>query len=394
LFNQQYEILEKESALLKNYSRHPVEFVKGEGVYLYDRNGNEYLDFLCGIAVTSFGHGNYRIKSAVEKQINKLWHVSNLFESESQEQLAQKLSEKSGLDYVFFCNSGTEANEAAIKFARKWGKGRNHIITALNSFHGRTMGSLSATGQKKLWEDFLPLTPGFSYAEYGDMNKLEQAYLEYPNETVAVMLEPIQGESGIIVPPKGYLKSVKEFCDAHNLLLIIDEVQSGMGRTGKFFAHQWEGIKPDIITLAKGIANGLPLGAVICSKEVGDEIKPGNHGSTFGGNPIAVSAANEVVNLLDEEALFRIEKMGNLLIKNLTGLQSCKIKEVRGKGLMIGVEFMEDVSAKKVSSELLANGVVTGTSGESVLRILPPFIITEKDITRFAKSLEKVLTSL
>jgi acetylornithine/succinyldiaminopimelate/putrescine aminotransferase len=256
------------------------------------------------------------------------------------------------------------------------------------------MGSLSATGQKKLWEDFLPLTPGFSYAEYGDMNKLEQAYLEYPNETVAVMLEPIQGESGIIVPPKGYLKSVKEFCDAHNLLLIIDEVQSGMGRTGKFFAHQWEGIKPDIITLAKGIANGLPLGAVICSKEVGDEIKPGNHGSTFGGNPIAVSAANEVVNLLDEEALFRIEKMGNLLIKNLTGLQSCKIKEVRGKGLMIGVEFMEDVSAKKVSSELLANGVVTGTSGESVLRILPPFIITEKDITRFAKSLEKVLTSL
>jgi acetylornithine/N-succinyldiaminopimelate aminotransferase len=394
LFNQQFEITEKESALLKNYSRHPVEFVKGDGVYLYDKNGKEYLDFLCGIAVTSFGHGNHRIKAAVEKQINKLWHVSNLFESEGQEILAQKLAEKSGLDFVFFCNSGTEANEAAIKFARKWGKGRNHIITALNSFHGRTMGSLSATGQKKLWEDFLPLTPGFSYAEFGNIKDLEQAYSQHSDKTVAIMLEPIQGESGIIVPPEGYLKNVREFCNKHNLLLIMDEVQAGMGRTGKFFAHQWEEIKPDIITIAKGIANGLPLGAVISSREVGDEIKPGNHGSTFGGNPVAIAAANEVLNLLDDDALNHVEEMGNLLVSKLKSKCAEKVKEFRGKGLMIGAEFKEGISSKKVSGEMLSNGVITGTSGVSVLRILPPFIITEKEIIHFVNTLDKVLSQL
>jgi acetylornithine/N-succinyldiaminopimelate aminotransferase len=392
LSSQQFEINEKEAALLKNYNRYQVEFVKGEGAYLYDKGGKEYLDFLCGIAVTSFGHNHSKIKSAVENQVNKFWHVSNLFDSTPQEMLAEKLAEKSGLDNVFFCNSGTEANEAAIKFARKWGKGKSHIITALNSFHGRTMGSLSASGQTKLWEGFLPLTPGFSYAEYGDIAELEHSYTEYPNDTIAVMLEPIQGESGIIIPPEGYLKSVSEFCKKHNLLFIIDEVQAGMGRTGKFFAHQWEEIKPDIICVAKGIANGLPLGAVICTKEVGDEIKPGSHGSTFGGNPVAIAAANIVVDLLDDNMLYHIVEMGNELLRALKALNTNKVKEIRGKGLMIGIEFKDGISAKKIAADLLENGIVTGTSGEAVLRILPPFIITEKEVEHFLKEFNTTLS--
>jgi acetylornithine/N-succinyldiaminopimelate aminotransferase len=392
LSSQQFEINEKEAALLKNYNRYQVEFVKGEGAYLYDKGGKEYLDFLCGIAVTSFGHNQSKIKSAVENQVNKFWHVSNLFDSTPQEMLAEKLAEKSGLDNVFFCNSGTEANEAAIKFARKWGKGKSHIITALNSFHGRTMGSLSASGQTKLWEGFLPLTPGFSYAEYGDIAELEHSYTEYPNDTIAVMLEPIQGESGIIIPPEGYLKSVSEFCKKHNLLFIIDEVQAGMGRTGKFFAHQWEEIKPDIICVAKGIANGLPLGAVICTKEVGDEIKPGSHGSTFGGNPVAIAAANIVVDLLDDNMLYHIVEMGNELLRALKALNTNKVKEIRGKGLMIGIEFKDGISAKKIAADLLENGIVTGTSGEAVLRILPPFIITEKEVEHFLKEFNTTLS--
>jgi acetylornithine/N-succinyldiaminopimelate aminotransferase len=392
LSSQQFEIIEKESALLKNYNRYHVEFVKGEGAYLYDKDGKEYLDFLCGIAVTSFGHNHNKIKLAVEDQVNKFWHVSNLFESTPQLQLAQKLAEKSGLDNVFFCNSGTEANEAAIKFARKFGKGKSHIITAHNSFHGRTMGSLSASGQAKLWEGFHPLTPGFSYSEYGDIEELEHSYTEYPNETIAVMLEPIQGESGIIVPPKGYLKSVYEFCKKHNLLFIMDEVQAGMGRTGKIFAHQWEEVRPDIICVAKGIANGLPLGAVICTKEIGDEIKPGSHGSTFGGNPVAIAAANVVVDLLDDNTLNHIVEMGNMLLKSLKEIKTNKVKEIRGKGLMIGIEFKEGVSAKEIAKELLANGIVTGTSGETVLRIFPPFIITGKEISHFIKEFNSVLS--
>lgn len=378
-------------ALLKNYSRYPVEFVNGEGAYLYDSTGKKYLDFLSGIAVTGFGHNHPLIKASVENQLNKVWHTSNLFESSQQEILAQKLVQESGLDYAFFCNSGSEANEGAIKFARKWGKERTTIITAVNGFHGRTMGSLSATGQHKVHEGFAPLTPGFIYVPYGDLEVLEDSYQPH---VAAVMVEPIQGESGIIVPPAGYLKGLREFCDKHNLLLIFDEVQTGMGRTGKIFAHQWEEVKPDIITLAKGIANGIPLGAVVCSKEVGDEIKPGNHGSTFGGNPLAVAAANEVMDLLDESTLMHIEKMGHILMNAVASLNTEVVKVVRGKGLMIGVELKEGISAKAVASDLLEKGIVVGTSGDSVLRLLPPYIIREKEIVQFTVTLDNVLNLL
>lgn len=378
-------------ALLQNYSRYAVEFVSGDGAYLYDTEGQKYFDFLSGIAVTGFGHNHPEIKKAVEDQINKLWHISNLFESSGQEALAEKLAEKSGLDNVFFCNSGTEANEAAIKFARKWGKGkRSTIITATNGFHGRTYGSMSATGQFKVWDGFQPLTPGFQYVPFGDLQALESSYND---NVVAVMVEPIQGESGILVPPEGYLKGLREFCDKHNMLLIFDEVQTGMGRTGKFFAHQYEEVKPDIITIAKGIANGIPLGATICTKEIGKLMTPGSHGSTFGGNPVAVAAANKVVELLDEKTLSYIGSYGKLIRDAVVSLNLDEIKEVRGKGLLIGIELKEGISAKKIALKLLENKVVIGTSGEKVLRILPPFIITEKEVLNFVMSLEKVLTS-
>jgi len=374
------QIKEKESNLLKNYSRHSVEFAHGDGIYLYNESGKEYLDFLSGIAVTGFGHNHPEIKSAVEEQLNKLWHVSNLFEASGQEKLAEQLCEKSGLDSVFFCNSGSEANEAAIKFTRKWGKERSHIITAIGGFHGRTMGSLSATAQFKVWKGFFPLTPGFIYTQYGDIESIENSY----NENVAaVMLEPIQGENGIIIPPEGFLKEVRQFCDKKNILLILDEVQTGMGRTGKFFAYEHEEVKPDIITLAKGIANGIPLGAILCSKEVAETIQSGDHGSTFGGNPLAIAAANKVVELLDDTQLNHIGSMGEKLISSINSLESPVIKEVRGKGLMVGIEFNEEVSAKTISFKLLESGVITATSGENVLRLLPPYLIEDKHVDKF-----------
>lgn len=377
-----------ESALLKNYARYDVEFEKGEGFYLYDTEGKEYIDFLSGIAVTGLGHNHPVVKAAVQAQIDKLWHTSNLFQSSGQEELAKKLVSKTNLDNVFFCNSGTEANEAAIKYARKWGKERTNIISALGGFHGRTMGSLSASGQYKLWEGFYPLTPGFRYVPFGDFEAIEYSYT---SSVCAIMLEPIQGESGIIVPPDGYLKQVREFCTKHNVLLIMDEVQAGMGRTGKFFAHQWEGIEADIIVLAKGIANGLPLGSVIASDKVGAEMKPGSHGSTFGGNPVAVAAANAVMDVIDDEMLEKVYNLGEKLKSSIELLYSEKIKAVRGKGLMLGIEFISGISAKEIAKKLLDCGYVVGTSGESVIRLLPPFIISENELIKFVLKLKEII---
>lgn len=374
--------------LLKNYSRAPVDFVLGDGIYLYDSTGKKYLDFLCGIAVTGFGHNHPAIKSAVKEQVEKLWHVSNLFESGLQKSLAQKLAARSGLDSVFFCNSGTEANEAAIKFARKWGGEKKHIITALDGFHGRTMGSLSASAKFKMWEGFFPLTPGFVYVPFGDMDAIENSFDEH---TAAIMIEPVQGEAGINIPYNGYLKDLRKFCDEKEILLILDEIQTGIGRTGKFFAFEHEKITPDIVTLAKGIANGLPLGVAICSKEVAEAITPGSHGSTFGGNPIAVTSANAVVDLIDVSLLDHITVTGDQIVSGIKSIQSGSIKDVRGKGLMIGVEFNEKISAKEIAAKLLNAGVVVCTAGENVLRILPPFIVTGSEVEQFLSQLAYVL---
>jgi len=377
--------------LLNNYSRYPVEFSYGNEIFIFDTEGKKYYDFLSGIAVTGFGHNHPEIKKAVQQQLDSIWHTSNLFESSGQEILAEKLSEKSGLDNVFFCNSGTEANEAAIKFARMRGKEKFHIISALGGFHGRTFGSLSASGQYKLWKDFQPILPGFSYVPFGDIEAIEHSIDEF---TIAVMLESIQGESGIKLPPAGYLKEVRQLCNEKNILLIIDEVQTGMGRTGSFFSYQHEDIIPDIVTIAKGIANGLPLGATLCTKEIGDLMIPGSHGSTFGGNPLAVAAANTVVDLLDNKMLENITELGNYFLSTLAKIDSPFIKEVRGKGLMIGVEFKEEISAKTVTKKLLQKGFITCTAGENVLRILPSFLISINDITIFAENLNNVLLEL
>ena len=375
--------------LLKNYARFPIEFTNGKGAYLYDYNGKEYLDFLSGIAVTGFGHNHPEIKDSVQAQMNQFWHVSNLFESSGQKSLAQKLTEKSGLDYVFFCNSGSEANEAAIKLTRKWGKERSSIITTIGGFHGRTMGSLSATAQFKVWNGFFPLTPGFIYAQYGDMNSIENSYNK---DVAAIMIEPIQGENGIILPPDNFLKELREFCDEKNILLIFDEIQTGIGRTGKFFAYEHENIKPDIVTLAKGIANGLPLGAAICSKKVGDVIKPGDHGSTFGGNPLAIASANKVLDLIDENLLNKISSMGKEIIDSINSLKEDSIQEVRGKGLMIGIEFKSGISAKSIVFDLLERGIITCTAGENAIRLLPPYIITKKEIINFLHTFAEILS--
>ena len=379
------------TSLVQNYKRFPVEFSTGDGVYLYDIEGNQYLDFLCGIAVTGFGHSNSLLKQAVEDQLECFWHVSNLFESSDQEILAGKLCDSSGLDKAFFCNSGTEANETAIKFARKWGGDRTTIITAIGGFHGRTIGSLSASAQAKLWNGFRPLAPGFKYVPFNDVEAIGNSITP---DVAAVMLEPIQGEGGIIVPSEEYLKEIAELCEMNDILLNLDEIQTGMGRTGKMFAHQWCDVQPDMITFAKGIANGLPLGGVLCSNEVASAIQPGDHGSTFGGNPVAVAAANAVLNLLTPEQLNRNIQSGKEIQKVLQELNSPLIKEIRGKGLMIGIEFTANVDAGKVVEKLLASKVVTCTAGRNTLRLLPPYIISKDNILQFAEAFSNVLESL
>lgn len=375
---------------VNTYSRYSVEFVKGDGVYLYDKNGDKYLDFLCGIAVTGFGHNNKILAEAAKNQINNLWHVSNLFYSTPQEELARKLIDKSGLDKVFFCNSGTEANEAAIKFARKFGNKKSTIITIKGGFHGRTMGSLSASAQEKLWEGFHPLTPGFKSSPYDNIEATRNAI---DDTTVAIMIEPIQGENGIIIPSHDYLNNIRKLCDENNLLMIVDEIQTGFGRTGKLFAYQHNNIIPDIVTLAKGIANGLPLGAVLCSKKVADAITPGSHGSTFGGNPISIAVALKLIDMITKEVLDNIISLG-FLIKNKIEKENFEyIERIRSKGLMIGIQFNQHIDAKKLAQEFLNNNIVVGTAGNNVLRLLPPLIIEEKHIDQFIYIFKKVLNN-
>jgi predicted acetylornithine/succinylornithine family transaminase len=382
---------EIKSYQVNTYKRFNVEFVKGDGVYLFDKEGKKYLDLLCGIAVTGLGHKNSKLIGAAINQIDKLWHVSNLFESSPQEMLAKKLVEKSGLSKVFFCNSGTEANEAAIKFARKFGKGRSNIITANGGFHGRTMGSLSASAQEKLWEGFQPLTPGFKNIPYNNIEAIKDAIDE---STIAIMVEPIQGENGIIIPSNSYLNEIRKICDENNLLMIVDEIQTGFGRTGKLFAYQHNNIIPDIVTLAKGIANGLPLGAVLVSEKVAEAITPGSHGSTFGGNPISIAVANKVINLINDEVLNNVSRMGNLLKSKIEELEIEEIVDVRNKGLMFGIKFHSNIDVKEIAQNLLNNQIVIGTAGDNVLRLLPPLIIEEKHIDHFVYILKDLFKNM
>ena len=379
--------------VMNTYGRLPLVIDRGEGCYVWDLEGKRYLDLVAGIAVNSLGHCHPAVTKAIQEQCTKLLHCSNLYWIENQVALAKLLVEKSGLGKAFFCNSGAEANEAAIKLARKWGKGEKyHIITMVNSFHGRTLGALAATAQEKYQKAFRPLPEGFSAVELGDLEALEQAIRP---ETCAVMLEPIQGESGIHVPTQEYMQGVQALCRKHGILLILDEVQTGIGRTGKAFAFQNFGLEPDIISLAKAIGNGVPMGAIVAKTEVADCFQPGDHATTFGGTPIATAAGLAACGiLLQEDFLAQVKETGEYFRAQLRGIGERHpglITEVRGMGLMIGCELTG--SAKAVTAELLNQGVLLNSIGEHVLRFVPPLIITKEQIDEFIAILEPVVVN-
>ena len=391
--NQYYSDLEKENVII-TYSRYPIAFQKGKAAYLWDVEGKKYLDFLSGLAVTNFGHAHPVITKAVQKQAAILIHTSNLFEIPGQIKAAGLISELSFPGRTFFCNSGTEANEAALKLARLRGntlaKGKNTVLSLTDSFHGRTTGSIKLTGQQKYQEGFEPLISGIKYVTRNDIDSLESAFSD---DVCAIFLEGIQGESGIHVLTDSFVNKTVELCEKYDALLIFDEVQTGMGRTGKYFSYQHFGITPDVITLAKGISNGLPTGAMHVQTKHKEIFKPGNHASTFGGNPLCMAAACAVMELLKKkETMLHIQKMSELLFARLEEVKNLipgLISEIRGKGLMIAIGL--NVDAKEINGKLLKNRVITNAIGNNTLRILPPFIITAKDVDNFIMSLLDVL---
>ena len=384
--------------IMNTYKRLPLFIVKGRGNRVYDGEGREYLDFVSGLAVNNLGHCNPRVTVAFQKQAQRLVHTSNLFYTEPQVKLARLLVENSFADKVFFCNSGAEANEAAIKLVRKYshekGNGRFEIITALNSFHGRTMATLTATGQDRFHKGFDPLVPGFSYVPFNDIAALEKAITE---KTAAVMIEPVQGEGGVNIPDRDYLKRLREICDANGILLVFDEVQTGIGRTGKLFAYQHSGIEPDIMTLAKALGGGLPIGAMLAKDHIAAAFTPGTHASTFGGTPLVCSAAIEVIKLITEDDLIldNCRRMGDYLVAELNDLKlkyPHLIKDVRGKGLLTGMEL--NISGDTIVSECIKRGVIINCTMERVLRFLPPLDVSQEDIDKLAETLTEVFNSI
>lgn len=390
------EIEDADRYLMNTYNRQPVVLRKGRGIKVWGADGKEYLDFVGGIAVNVLGHCHPKVVIAIQKQAQRLLHVSNLYHIEPQIKLAKLLCTHSFADKVFFCNSGAEANEAAIKLTRKYakehhGQNRFEIITALNSFHGRTLATLTATGQEKFQKGFEPLMPGFRYVPFNDIKALQSAINE---NTCAVMLEPIQGEGGVNVPSDDYLKNVREICDKNGLLLILDEVQTGMGRTGKLFAYEHYSITPDIMTLAKGLGGGVPIGAILATEKVSSAFQPGNHASTFGGNPLVCAAAIATLETILEDGfvLDHCNRMGKYFIEKLHELKDDypeKIVDIRGKGLIIALELTIDgTPAVKACAE---KGVLVNCTAGNVLRFTPPLIVEEKDIDHLVDVLEEVL---
>lgn len=385
-----------EAPIMKTYAPPSLTLVRGRGMEVFDSEGRNYLDFIGGIAVAATGHCHPAVVKAIADQAATLLHVSNLYGIEPQRELARKLAPKAGPDFrAFFCNSGAEANEAAIKLARKWGHlkgvGEGTVITAENSFHGRTLATLAATAQPKYQKGFEPLPAGFKHVPFGDLDALEAAITP---DVTAVLLEPIQGEGGVRLPPRGYLQGVRELCDAKGVLLILDEVQTGCGRTGRFFAFEHEGVRPDIVTLAKALGSGVPIGACLARAEVAAAFEPGNHGSTFGGNPLSCAAALATLDVIDRERLAeRAESMGHYLQKRLRDLEgrTGALKEVRGLGLLIGVEFHQPI-AKDLVKAMLAHGILTNATSDTVLRLAPPLIISEREADAFVAALEACLT--
>lgn len=388
-------IEESRKYLINTYNRLPIALRKGRGMKVWSSDDKEYLDFVGGIAVNCLGHCHPKVVIAIQKQAQRLIHVSNLYHIEPQIKLAKLLIEHSFADKAFFCNSGAEANEAAIKLTRKYAKNhlgydRYEIITALGSFHGRTLATLSATGQEKFQEGFEPLVPGFKHVPFNDISALKKAITKH---TCAVMLEPIQGEAGVKMPSEGYLKEVRQVCDEHGLLLIFDEVQTGIGRTGKLFAYEHFGIEPDIMTLAKGLGGGVAIGAMFAKEHVAQSFQPGSHASTFGGNPLACAAAIATIETLLEDGIImdNCKRMGKYFMKQLERLKKefpSIIAGVKGLGLMIGMELTKPCTS--IVNSCFEQGILINCTAGNVLRFTPPLIVTEKDIDRLIDVFEDI----
>lgn len=391
------EIFAKDQAsYLPVFSRYAIVLDHGDGVYVYDTNGRQYLDFLGGIAVNVLGHAHPALVRAISSQAERLIHCSNLYYTQTQAEAAARLTNLSGLGKVFFGNSGAEANEGAIKLARKyaWRKdpAKVEIITAHHSFHGRTLAALTATGQPKYHEGFGPLPGGFSYVDYGDGDALEAAMSD---KTCAVLLETIQGEGGVHVPPAGYWQRVRALCDRYDACLILDEIQSGMGRTGTFFAYEGFDIQPDIVTLAKGLAGGVPIGAFIAKDTVAAAFGPGDHGSTFGGNPLACAAALTVLDEMEKpDFLPHVREMGAYFQGQLEKLRQkypALILSVRGRGLLLGAELSRP--GREIVDACLAEGAIVNCTAENVLRFVPPLIVTKAQIDELTAILDRILSA-
>ncbi len=383
--------------LMQSYGRLPVKFEKGAGAWLWDIDGKKYLDALCGIAVTGIGHAHPEVNHAISKQLEKLTHVSNLYRIEEQEELAQRVCRLSGLENAFFCNSGSEANEAAIKLARLFGfhKGIKHpeIVVMEKAWHGRSLATLTATGSESAQKGFGPLVPGFIRVPYDDPKTLSER-LEKNKNIVAVMVEPIQGEAGIKIPSSEYLINLRKICDNHGILLIFDEVQTGMGRTGAWFAYQHTGAIPDILTIAKGLGNGFPIGACIAKGEAAQLFGPGSHGSTFGGNPVGCAAALAVFSVIEKNDLLSNAKlMGELIIqdlkRNLKAIDG--VKEIRGKALMIAVEMSSPCPS--LALDALDRNILINVTGGNTVRLLPPLILNESEAHIVAEKTTEIICS-
>ena len=386
-----------ERHIAATYGRYPIALVKGKGMHVWDASGNKYLDFVAGVAVDSLGHCPPKVVQAIRKQAGQLLHVSNWFHIEPQARLAAEITRLSFGHKVFFCNSGTEANEGAIKLARRFyvdqgEKHRTEIITTYQAFHGRTLGAMSATPQAKIQKGFGPLVPGFKYVPFNDIEAMKKAMTA---KTCAVMVEPIQGESGVNIPDKNYLKELRQLCTERDVLLILDEIQTGFGRTGHLFAYQRFGAKPDIMTLAKGLGAGVPIGALVMTNTVAQSLGPGTHGSTFGGNPLVCAAALASMEIMSEkDFLKKVRETGKYFLSQLNELSRKLpvIKEVRGMGLILAVDI--DGSSAEVARDCMEHGILVNSIQPGTLRFIPPLIVSQKNIDSLVRVLTQSLTRL
>ena len=386
------------SPVLPTYSRAEISFERGEGAWLTATDGRKFLDFGSGVAVNALGHAHPALVKAISEQAQKLWHVSNLYRIPEGERLAKRLVENTFADTCFFQNSGAEAMECSIKMARKYHAVSGHperyqIITFDGAFHGRTLATIAATGNEKYLEGFGPRMPGFVQVKFGDLDAVKKAIT---NETAAILIEPVQGEGGVRVPPPGFIKALRELCDTHGLLLMFDEVQTGVGRTGKFFAYEWTGVTPDIMAVAKGIGGGFPLGICLATAEAGKGMTPGTHGSTFGGNPLAMAVANAVLDqVLAPGFLDHVQKMALFAKQRLAELKDTHkaiIAEVRGEGLLLGLKTL--VPNGEFVTASIGEGLLTVAAGENVVRLLPPLIVTEIEINEAISKLSAACRKL